>query len=89
MLFDGESVQQSAVLPVWMEIYMERKVFFTNKCHEIIEHIPQVIERPFPVRVQLSTLNTLMKHLQILKFCDVGYHTSSVPNRDGHSLHTV
>ena len=49
VLFDGESVQQSAVLPVWMEIYMEHKVFFTNKCHEIIEHIPQVIERPFPV----------------------------------------
>ena len=29
----------------WMEIYMEHKVFFTNKCHVIIEHIPQVIER--------------------------------------------
>ena len=24
---------------------MEHKVFFTNKCHVIIEHIPQVIER--------------------------------------------
>ena len=29
----------------WYEIYIEFDISFSNKCHVIIEHIPQVIER--------------------------------------------
>ena len=29
----------------WFEIYIEHDVWFTNKCHVIIDHVPQAIER--------------------------------------------
>ena len=29
----------------WFDIYIEFDIYFSNKCHVIIEHIPQVIER--------------------------------------------
>ena len=29
----------------WFEIYIEHDVWFTNKCHIIIDHVPQAIER--------------------------------------------
>ena len=29
----------------WYEIYIEFDISFSNKCHVIIEHIPQVIQR--------------------------------------------
>ena len=29
----------------WFEIYIEHDVWFTNKCHVIIDHVPQTIER--------------------------------------------
>ena len=29
----------------WYDIYIEFDIAFTNKCHVIIEHVPQVIKR--------------------------------------------
>ena len=29
----------------WFDIYIEFDIYFSNKCHVIIEHIPQVIKR--------------------------------------------
>ena len=29
----------------WFDLYIEFEIPFSNKCHVIIEHVPQVIER--------------------------------------------